>query len=89
MAECQQLAKTPTQWLERNTSAHIVEPLDQQTGLLPGPEAPQKLLNLGVQQALAALKVLHDSGISIDEAIRKGQLLPNLPAPTNSDDNSN
>jgi hypothetical protein len=84
LAEMQQLAKTPTQWLQTNTSAQLVEPTSQ-TGLtnIEGPSA-QNILGLGVQQTLQALKVLQESGISIDDAIRKGQLLPNLPMPNDS-----
>jgi hypothetical protein len=80
-AECQQLAKTPTQWIERNTSAHIVEEPDASiTPISNISTTPTNLLQLGAQQAINAMKVLMESGISIDEALRKDQLHLNAPS---------
>lgn len=80
-AEAQQLAKTPSQWLERNTSARVVEPKESQD--LPGllPQSSANNLQVGANALLAALRTLQESGVNIDEAIRKNQVQVALPSP--------
>jgi len=73
-AEAQQLVKTPTQWLEKNSSAKLLnEPVDVISS--EAPALPQKAqIAIGVQATINAMKVLQDSGISIDDMLRKDQL---------------
>lgn len=88
-AECQQLAKAPSAWIEKNTSSRIVEDVEESPALLPTniSQSPTALLQLGAQQALNAMKVLIDAGISIDDSLRKDQITidtPSLPSPTDT-----
>jgi hypothetical protein len=74
LAEQQQLAKTPSQWLERNTSSKIVEEPDQPTTLLSGvPAAPPDTAKLQASQTLllAGLRALVEAGISLETGIKK------------------
>lgn len=70
-AEAQQLAKAPTSWLDRNTSARIVE--DNSSNEIPviGTAAPINQLQLGANATLASLRILLESGVDLNEALRK------------------
>lgn len=70
-AEAQQLAKAPTSWLDRNTSARIVE--DNSSNEIPvvGIAAPINQLQLGANATLASLRILLESGVDLNEALRK------------------
>jgi hypothetical protein len=73
-AEAQQLAKAPTSWLDRNTSARIVEDTDQSEGAavpMIGHTAPINQLQLGANATLASLRILLESGVDLNEALRK------------------
>lgn len=75
-AESQQLAKAPTSWLDRNTSARIVEDTDQSpTGAVPLLSAPPtNQLQLGANATLASLRILLESGVDLNEALRKDSI---------------
>lgn len=74
IAEEQMLVKSPGQWLERNSSSKVLDtPEEQQTALInQGPAI--NLLQLGAAQALDAMRILIESGHSVDEALRKDQI---------------
>jgi hypothetical protein len=74
-AEAQQLAKTPTQWLERNTTAKLIE-TEEDTSLIPTQTAvvDHSVLKIGAQSAVDAMKILVESGIDVNEALRKGMV---------------
>lgn len=84
-AEAQQLAKTPTQWLERNTSSRLLDTPDDITiSNLPVPTAPVPAAQFSADALLLAVKKLRESGISFDEAVDKNlvSIQPEgLPAP--------
>lgn len=86
-AEAQQLAKNPGAWLDRNTSAKVVEPdtPSSGTGLLPAPQAQTNDLRLGANALLSALAALQQSGVDINEALRKNQIQAALPTPKESE----
>lgn len=89
-AESQQLAKAPSQWLERNSAAKLIESADE-AALIPANNQQidaGQVLKLGVNQALAALKVLSEQGINIDDALRKDMIHLN-EEPTNEDKGNN
>lgn len=95
VAESNQLAKSPGQWLEANTSARLLEDREDKptnapvSGVPAGPTQnidQSGLLRLGAQAALGALSALIESGLSIDEHIRKGQLALNEPTELESDE---
>ena len=60
-AEAQQLAKTPSQWLERNSSSKLMdEPEEKNTQLITNNQGQQQAA-FGAYQLLAAMKVLHNA----------------------------
>lgn len=81
-AESQQLAKAPTQWLERNSTARLIqadEAKDLATHQSKMTVIPNDMLRIGAQQVLNALTVLSDANISIDDGLRKRQI--SIPDP--------
>jgi len=74
-AEAQQLAKTPSQWLERNSSSKLMdEPEEKNTQLITNNQGQQQAA-FGAYQLLAAMKVLHNAGISVDAALEKDAIV--------------
>lgn len=76
------VSKTPEKWLEKNSSARLVEPEQTPTGMIVSPNNnndPNTLV-IGAQQAINALMVFRAAGLSIDEALDKNQIrTPSLP----------
>ena len=73
-AESQQLAKAPTSWLDRNTSARIVEDSSDPSSNAPALLAQSNIqhLNLGAEATLNALRILATSQVDINQALIKG-----------------
>jgi stress response protein YsnF len=81
-AESQQLLKSPGTWIEKNTSSKLVEPpqeVQEQQLAIAGPIQNTNDLRLGANALLSALAILQESGVNIDEAIRKNQAQILLP----------
>lgn len=69
VAEQQQLAKTPSQWLERNSSAKILEDSPQDISILSGvPHLPDTAkLQANQELLLEGIRVLLEARIPIDK----------------------
>ena len=83
-AEANQLVKAPSQWLERNSASRKLDTEETAAPTAIANLPAHQQLQLGAQAAIAAVEALVASGISIDEAARKGQIkiaIPNLPSP--------
>lgn len=81
LAEAKLLERSPERWLERSTTAKMVES-EEDAALAE--QSNRGHIQVGAEKALQALTVLHRQGISIDQLIEKGQLSvdsPLLPAP--------
>jgi hypothetical protein len=77
-AEAQQLTKAPTSWLERNSSARVVEDTgdsSQAPALLGQAASNIQHLNLGAEATLAALRILAGSQVDINQALIKGAVV--------------
>jgi len=74
LAESQQLAKTPTQWLERNTSAKLLN-TDESESLSVINVSQVPVTQIGAAAVMAALKLLSETKvISLDEAAQKNAI---------------
>lgn len=92
-AEAQQLAKNPSQWLERNTSAKLLDTDEGEITPVAATALVNATLQVGTNQMLQALAKLREAGISLDSAVDKGelQITPTLNAPKDisNDDTDN
>ncbi len=79
VAESTQLSKAPGAWLEKNTSSKLVEPVEESAADLPTITQQTNNNNLGAQAVLAALACLQESGVDINEALRKNQVQLAIP----------
>jgi hypothetical protein len=81
-AELQQLAKSPGSWLEKNSSARLLEEPEAVQSTTLNTLNVQNTLQVSEQALLSALQVLIASGHSIDGAIARDQITldhkPNL-----------
>lgn len=75
-AEANQLARTPSQWLERNTSSKLLDNVDdeQQSKLIVAPGNNGSSVHIAATQLLTALHELRVAGISLDDTIDKGTI---------------
>lgn len=71
LAEAKMLERSPERWLERSTTAKMVE--SEEDAALAA-QSHSGHIQVGAEKALQALTILHRQGISIDELISKGQL---------------
>jgi hypothetical protein len=87
-AESQMNLKTPEKWLDRSTSAKMVESDAERMLALNAPSNDQHAIGakMGAQAVLAAFAVLAEQNIDINEALRKDQI--RLPH-TLEEDNDN
>jgi hypothetical protein len=72
IAESQMAAKSPEKWLDRNTSAKLLE-TQEETALIAAIPQPSTL-QLGAQQAIDALRIFRKSGMSIDSLLDKNEV---------------
>ena len=77
IAESQMATKSPERWLDRNTSAKLLETQEETALISQAP--PSSTLKLGAQQAIDALRIIRKSGMSIDDLLDKNEIsVPNI-----------
>lgn len=87
IAESKMVEKTPEKWLDRNTSAKLIETSDDNI-LATQEQSNPTQFHLGAQQAIDLLAILQKSGISIDDALAKNQVSVSPAIESNIDESS-